>query len=186
VSAAEFRHWLERHHAGVAALLVGFYKKHTGQPSVTYHEALDEALAFGWIDGVRKRIDDERYSVRFTPRQPRSIWSAVNIRRVGELTKLGRMAPPGLKAFESRDPARAGLYSFENRPQQLPRPLTAMFRKDANAWAFFQAQPPGYRRTAIWWIVSAKKEETRLRRLAALIELSRRSRRLPMLTPVKT
>src|SRR5262245_44283031 len=120
-SQAEFRRWLERHHGDTSELVVGFHKTHTGTPSVTYPEALDEALAFGWIDGVRRRIDGERYSVRFTPRTAKSIWSAVNIRRVGELATLGRMAPAGLRAFESRDPKRAGLYSFENRPQELPR-----------------------------------------------------------------
>ncbi len=181
-TAADLRAWFEEHHGTVDELWVGFYKKASGRPSVTYQEAVDEALCFGWIDGIRKSLDGESYTNRFTPRRPNSNWSQVNIRRVGELTAQGRMKPAGLKAFEERDPARSQQYSFENRPQALGEPYEATFRANPKAWEFFQAQAPGYRRTAIWWVVSARKEETRLRRLATLIEDSQNGRRLGMLS----
>ena len=181
--AATFRRWLERNHDREKELWVGFYRNDSGRGGLTYREALDQALCFGWIDGVRKKVDEASYAQRFTPRQARSTWSLVNIRRVGELTKMGVMAPAGVKAFEARDAARSGVYSFENRPQALPPDLERRFRKDRAAWAFFQAQPPGYRRTAIWFIVSAKKDETRLKRLAVLMDDSAHGRRLGMLAP---
>ena len=181
--AATFRRWLERNHDREKELWVGFYRNDSGRGGLTYREALDQALCFGWIDGVRKKVDEASYAQRFTPRQARSTWSLVNIRRVGELTKMGVMAPAGVKAFEARDAARSGTYSFENRPQALPPDLERRFRKDRAAWAFFQTQPPGYRRTAIWFIVSAKKDETRLKRLAVLMDDSAHGRRLGMLAP---
>lgn len=181
-SPAEFRRWLAKHHAAAVELWVGFYRKDSGKGGITYQEALDEALCFGWIDGLKKRIDEASYTHRFTPRKARSIWSTVNTRRVEELRKLGRMAPPGLKAFAAREANRTGIYSFENRPRQLDGAYEKKFKANKPAWEFFQAQPPGYRRTAIWWVVSAKQEETRLRRLGRLIQDSAHGRRIGVLT----
>jgi uncharacterized protein YdeI (YjbR/CyaY-like superfamily) len=177
-----FREWLERSHLKVEELWVGFYKKGTGRPSITWPESVDEALSFGWIDGLRRSVDDESYCIRFTPRKSSSIWSAVNIRRVRALIAEGRMRPAGLKAFEARKENRSGVYSFEQRPRSLDPPYERMFRKNERAWAFFQSQPPWYRRTSIWWVVSAKKEETRLKRLSTLIDDSARERTIAPLT----
>jgi uncharacterized protein YdeI (YjbR/CyaY-like superfamily) len=179
---AEFRAWLEKNHDATTELQVGFYKKASGRKGITYEEALDEALAFGWIDGITRRIDDERWTIRFTPRKPKSNWSLKNIRRVGELTKQGRMAPPGVRAFEGRDRSRDGTYSFEQPQPELGEDLEKRFRRNRKAWGFWEAQPPGYRRVATWWVTSAKREETRLRRLATLIEDSANGRRLAQLT----
>jgi uncharacterized protein YdeI (YjbR/CyaY-like superfamily) len=143
---------------------------------------LDEALTFGWIDGVRKSIDESSYTIRFTPRKPRSVWSVVNTRRVEELTKLGRMKPPGLKAFSQRDPKKTHLYSFENTAAALSLTLEKRFRANRPAWDFFQRQPPGYQRKAIFWVMSAKQEETRLRRLDQLISDSGKRIRQGMIT----
>jgi len=174
---AEFRAWLAEHHDRARELWVGFYKKGSGKPSITWPESVDEALCFGWIDGVRKTIDDESYMIRFTPRKPRSNWSAVNIARVAELTAMGRMHPAGLRAFEQRTEERSGVYSYEQRQHaKLDPAYEERFRANAAAWEFFQAQPAGYRRLAIWWVVSAKKEETRLKRLATLIDDSANGR----------
>ena len=175
---AKFRAWLERNHDRAAELLVGFYKKDSGKPSITWPESVDEALCFGWIDGVRRRIDDESYSIRFTPRRKGSIWSAVNIRRAEELKKSGRMAPAGLAAYDARDEAKSRIYSFENRPRELPAEYEKKFRANRTAWKFFSEQPPGYRRLMIFWIMSAKKQETRAKRLDRLIEKSANERRL--------
>jgi uncharacterized protein YdeI (YjbR/CyaY-like superfamily) len=180
-SPAELRAWLERHHAEAAELWLGFYKKGAGRPSVTYHEAVDEALCFGWIDGVRKGLDADSYTNRFTPRKPNSYWSRVNVRRAEVLISLGRMHPSGRAAFDARDPARTEQYSFERETSELDSAYAATFRANGPAWAFFEAQPPSYRRAAIWWVMSAKKEETRLRRLATLIDDSAHGRRLAML-----
>jgi uncharacterized protein YdeI (YjbR/CyaY-like superfamily) len=186
---ADFRRWLEKNHDKVSELLVGFYKKGSGKPSITWPESVDEALCFGWIDGIRRTIDDESYSIRFTPRRARSIWSAVNVKRVAELTKLGRMHPSGVRAFEGRDPKRSSLYSFEQRKegQKLASEYQAKLEANNRAWAFFQAQAPYYQRTASWWVMSAKKEETRLKRLAMLIEDSARGRRIGLMArPAKS
>lgn len=181
-SAGEFRRWLEAHHSTAEELWVGFYKKGASRRGITYAEAVDESLCFGWIDGIRKGIDAERYTNRFTPRKPRSNWSNVNTRRVAELTAEGRMHPAGLAAFESRDESRAGVYSFENRDAAtLTRAQEARFRSNAEAWSFFEGQPPGYRKTAIWWVVSAKREETREKRLTTLITDSANGLRIAML-----
>ena len=182
---ADFRKWLERHHDAADELLVGFYKKGSGRPSITWQESVDEALCFGWIDGIRRTIDDESYSIRFTPRRARSVWSSVNIKRAEELTKLGRMHPAGLRAFEARDPARSRIYSFEQRreAQKLAPEYQAKLEANKKAWAFFQSQPPYYQRTTSWWVMSAKKEETRLKRLATLIEDSAKGRRIAGMTP---
>jgi uncharacterized protein YdeI (YjbR/CyaY-like superfamily) len=167
---AEFRAWLEAHHAAEKELLVGFWKKATGRPSMTWQESVDEALCFGWIDSVRRGIDADSYSIRFTPRQKRSTWSAVNIKRAGELIAEGRMTPAGLAAFEARTDDRSALYSYEQRRvAELSAEQRARFEAEPEAWAWFQAQAPSYRRTAVHWVTSAMKPETRERRLAALI-----------------
>jgi uncharacterized protein YdeI (YjbR/CyaY-like superfamily) len=172
--AVEFRAWLEEFHEVERELLVGFWKKGSGRPSMTWPESVDAALCFGWIDGIRRRIDDEAYSIRFTPRKPSSIWSAVNIRRMGELIDAGLVAPAGLRAFESRREDRSRVYSHERaEPARLEPEQQARLEADAEAWAWFAAQPPSYRRTAIHWVVSAKRPETRERRLATLVEDSR-------------
>jgi uncharacterized protein YdeI (YjbR/CyaY-like superfamily) len=175
----EFRTWLETHHVCEQELWVGYYKKESGRPSMTWPESVDEALCFGWIDGLRKRIDAASYMIRFTPRSPRSTWSAVNINRVTELAQLGKMQPAGLKAFAERAEDRSGIYAYENRKQAaLNEADEQRFRGNAEAWAFFQAQPAGYRSTAIWWVITAKKEETRQSRLSRLIDDSALGRTL--------
>ena len=168
-SAAECRRWLERNHDKVTEQWFGFYKKNSGKAGITYQEALDEALCFGWIDGLKKSVDESSYTFRFTPRKPKSVWSVVNTKRAEELCKLGRMKPAGLKAFAVRDPKRSGIYSFENRPRKLSASCEKEFKAHKEAWKFFQSQPPGYQRTASFWVMSPKQEATRLRRLARLI-----------------
>jgi uncharacterized protein YdeI (YjbR/CyaY-like superfamily) len=185
-TTAAFRAWLEKNHDKVPELLVGFYKKGSGRPSVTYPEALDEALCFGWIDGVRKSVDDETYTVRFTPRRAKSYWSAVNTKKYAALEARGLVRPAGQAAFERRDTKAAGRYSFEQRPERLPAVYEKTFRADKAAWEFFAAQPPGYRRMATWFVVSAVKEETRQTRLATLMAESRRRRRIGLSTKVGT
>ena len=174
-SPLDFRRWLKTGYQKASELWVGFYKKSTGRPSITYPEALDEALCFGWIDGVRKSVDADAYMQRFTPRKPNSQWSAVNIRHVERLIKGGRMTSAGLKAFEgAKDPSRK--YSYEQRDQaSFSAADTRRFRANRNAWDFFQAQPPWYRRTCAFWVLSAKKEETREKRLFTLISDSERN-----------
>jgi uncharacterized protein YdeI (YjbR/CyaY-like superfamily) len=181
-SSAEFRAWLEKNHDRVAELWLGFYNQRTDKKSITYREALDQALCFGWIDGVRKSINDTTYKQRFTPRKVKSYWSAVNLRRAGELAKLGRMASPGMKAFEQRT-IDSGKYSFESRPRKLPFVYERQFKADPAAWEFFRAQAPWYQRTSSFWVVSAKQEQTRQRRLATLISDSGKRRRLGILSP---
>jgi uncharacterized protein YdeI (YjbR/CyaY-like superfamily) len=180
-SASDFREWLARNHDKVRELWVGFYKKKSGKVGISYQEAVDEALCFGWIDGLKKAVDDVSYTHRFTPRKAKSFWSAVNIKRVGELKRAGRMMPPGLAAFAGRDEQKARQYSYERSTCKLEGVQEKQFRGNAKAWEFFQTQPPGYRRTATWWVISAKREETRDKRLAKLIETSERGRRLDML-----
>ena len=181
ISPDDLHAWLAEHHATATELWIGFFKG-TQTQGITYTQALDEALSSGWIDGIRKRIDDSRYTIRFTPRKPRSIWSAVNIRRAGELIEQGRMQPSGLRAFNERDRGRERQYSFEQQHVALDAAYEEQFRAHPAAWDFFQTQPPSYRRPAIWWVMSAKKEETRLKRLATLIEDSAHRRRLAHLT----
>ena len=184
---ADWRKWLERNHDKVEELWVGFYKKDSGKPSLTWPESVDGALCFGWIDGVRKRIDEISYKIRFTPRRPKSIWSAINLKRVEELTKLGLMHESGLRIFQARDPKKSGQYSFEQeKPQQLDEAYEKKLRANKRAWKFFQAQPPWYQRTSSFWVMSAKQEETRLRRLAILIDDSAHERSIaPLQRPVK-
>lgn len=179
----EFRKWLERHHDTTPELLVGFYKKGSGKPSITWPESVDEALCFGWIDGVRRTIDDASYVIRFTPRRKRSNWSAVNVKRMTELISLGRVHPAGLGAFEARDPKRSGVYSYEQRKrdEQLAPAYAAKLKANKKAWTFFQSQAPWYQRATSRYVMSAKREETRLRRLATLIEDSAHQRRIGLL-----
>jgi len=179
---AAWRKWLEKNHARKSELLVGFHKVGSGNPSITYQEALDEALCFGWIDGVR-RGGDTTYTIRFTPRRPKSIWSAINIKRIEELKKLGRVHAAGLSAYEGRDPARQQKYSHENRDAAFSAEEERTFRSHKKAWAKFSDMAPSYRRPATWWVVSAKKPETRKRRLATLIADSEAGRRIKLMTP---
>jgi len=180
---ASFRAWLAGHHRTASELWVGFHRRSSGRPSLTWPESVDEALCFGWIDGIRKTIDGMSYVIRFTPRRPESTWSAVNVRRVKELTRAGRMTPAGLRAFERRSAAKTGTYTYEQRHQiQLDAPYERRLKSNAKAWKFFQAQPPWYRRMAVFWVMSAKKEDTRRRRLAALIDDSARGLPVPPLT----
>jgi uncharacterized protein YdeI (YjbR/CyaY-like superfamily) len=153
----EFRAWFEASHDSESELLVGLYKKGTGRPSITWPESVDQALCFGWIDGVRRSVDVDSYSIRFTRRKPRSIWSAVNIKRAKELRDLGLMHPAGLKAFEQRADERSAIYAYEQRhAAELDEAAEQQLRANTAAWGFFQAQPPSYRRTALWWVISAK------------------------------
>ena len=175
---ADFRKWLAKHHARKAELWVGFFKKDSGKPSVTWPESVDEALAFGWIDGIRKKVDDISYKIRFTPRRPRSIWSAINIKRVSELSKEGRMMPAGEKAFAARQEYRSGIYAYEQRQPELPAIYAKQLRKNKAAAKFFDSQPPSYRKLAMWWVVSAKLEQTRLKRLRKLIDDSSQGKRI--------
>jgi len=184
-SRADFRKWLERHHETSPELWVGYFKKSSGQESVTWPESVDEALCFGWIDGIRKRVDEISYTIRFTPRKAGSIWSAVNIKRVVELGDQGLMKPAGLKAFQARKENRSGIYSYEQRSGKLDEPYEGRLRKNQAAWDFFASQPLSYRKAAIWWVVSAKKEETRLRRLDKLGEDSAQGRRIPQFAEMK-
>jgi uncharacterized protein YdeI (YjbR/CyaY-like superfamily) len=179
---AAFRGWLEKNHRSAKELWVGFHKVHTGKPSLTWPQSVDEALCFGWIDGIRKSVDAGAYAIRFTPRREQSIWSAVNIRRVGELRERGLMSAAGLDAFARLDPKLTSRYSFENRNAAFDAVALEAFRAKKKAWAFFESQPPGYRRIATHWVMSAKRAETRERRLAQLIEDSRNNRRLPLFT----
>jgi uncharacterized protein YdeI (YjbR/CyaY-like superfamily) len=185
-SPADFRAWLEENHDRRTELVVGFYKKGSGKPSITWSESVDEALCFGWIDGVRRSLDAERYTIRFTPRKPVSIWSNVNIAKVEMLLREGRMRPAGLAAWERRDPARSGIYAFERQtPAEFDPESARRFERTRGAWRFFQEQPPGYRRLATHYVMSAKRPETRERRLAALIEHSARGERLPRTVSAK-
>jgi uncharacterized protein YdeI (YjbR/CyaY-like superfamily) len=178
---AAFRKWLARHHATTSELVVGFHKRDSGKPSLTWPESVDEALCFGWIDGVRRRIDDASYSIRFTPRQPQSTWSAVNIAKVGQLEREGRMTDAGRAAFARRRENRSGIYSYEQRPQELPPEYRKILDRNPAAARDFDARPAGYRKTAIWKVVSAKQEATRLRRLAQLVDCHARGELLPEL-----
>jgi uncharacterized protein YdeI (YjbR/CyaY-like superfamily) len=179
----KLRSWFEKNHSKLPELWLGFYKKDSGKPSVTYQEALDEALAFGWIDGIRKSLGEESYVIRFTPRKKNSIWSQVNIRRIAELTKLGRMHESGKTVFETRNPEKANRYSFEQEELKFSSAEEKKFRANKSAWKFFNDSPPSYRKPATWWVLSAKKEETRTRRLQQLIEDSANGRRIKSLIP---
>ena len=182
---AEFREWLEKHHATTNELWIGYYKKDSGKPSLTWPESVDEALCYGWIDGIRKSIDDISYKIRFTPRKPGSVWSDVNIKRAQALIEQGQMQSAGLNAFQVRRENKSGVYSYEQRSVELKEPYNRLLKKNKSAWNFFQAQPASYRKAVSWWIISAKQEETRLKRLEKLTAYSVQGQRLPELTPRK-
>ena len=174
-----FRRWLAKNHERATQLWVGFYRKDSGRPSITWPESVDEALCFGWIDGIRKKVDDESYKIRFTPRRSKSTWSAVNIARVAVLTCEGRMQPGGVAAFSRREESNSVKYAFENRESaKLSADDEREFRRDPAAWEFFKCQPAGYRRLGSWWVISAKRPETRHTRLERLIAASRAGRRI--------
>ena len=175
---ADFRRWLEGNHATAPELLVGFWKKATGKPSIDWPQARDQALCFGWIDGIRKSLGDDAYTIRFTRRRKGSIWSKVNVERFEALKAAGLMTPAGEAAYE-RDKHRSGLYSYEKALAELTRAEEVLFRKNKQAWADWEKRPPGYRRSALGWIASAKKPETRAKRVAELIGVSAKGRRLP-------
>jgi uncharacterized protein YdeI (YjbR/CyaY-like superfamily) len=173
-----FRTWLDRNSASVNELLVGFRKVGSGKPSITWPQSVDEALCVGWIDGVRKRIDDTAYTIRFTPRKPGSIWSAINIAKVNELIAAGRMRAAGLAAFERRTERRSRIYAYEKPETALAPDELTRFRRERNAWAFFEKCPPGYRKVMLYWITSAKRPETRLTRFDKLIATCAAGKRL--------
>jgi uncharacterized protein YdeI (YjbR/CyaY-like superfamily) len=175
---ADFRAWFAEHHESATELWVGFHKKGTGKPSITWPESVDQALCFGWIDGIRKSLDADSYVIRFTRRQRRSHWSNVNIKRIGELTGQGLVTDAGLRAFEARSAENSGRASHEQGTVELPEEYLSLFRANAAAWEFFGSTPPGYRRTMTWWVISAKREETRRKRLATLIEASANGHRV--------
>jgi uncharacterized protein YdeI (YjbR/CyaY-like superfamily) len=184
-SSSEFRDWLKTNHEHGEELVLGFYKKGSGKRGISYAESVDEALCFGWIDGVRKNLDAVSYSIRFTPRKSKSIWSLANLRRVDRLKKSGLMQRAGLESYSMRDPAKTGIYSFENASRKLAVDEERKFMLEKNAWDFFLKQTPSYQRMAIWWIVSAKKDATRARRLSLLIEDSANERTLARFTRSK-
>jgi uncharacterized protein YdeI (YjbR/CyaY-like superfamily) len=177
---ADLRRWFEANHATCPELWIGFYKKGSGGVAVTYEQALDESLCFGWIDGIVRSVNEVSYTNRFTPRKLRSTWSAINIARAQELMAAKRMQPPGLAAFERRTEERSRSYSYEQRrAAELSPRERREFEAVAAAWRFFSSQPPAYRRTAAWWVQTARKEETRKRRLAVLIDASARGQLAP-------
>ena|SRR5437762_1227983 len=178
-TAAEFRNWLEENHATARELWVGFYRKASGRPSITWPESVDQALCFGWIDGIRKAVDESSYVIRFTPRKATSNWSAINTARAAELAKQGRMNPAGLTAFERRTKEKTAVYSYEQRKNPVLDTASELrFRENEHAWDFFQTQAPSYRKLALCWIISAKRDATRGKRLERLIASSEARRRL--------
>jgi len=183
---ADFRAWLQAHHDKFQELLVGFYKKDSGRPSITWPESVQVALCFGWIDGVRKSLNDTSYTIRFTPRKPTSTWSSININLVRKLTKQGLMHPAGLKAFAARNAKKSGIYSYEQRKNpKFTREQEKQFRDNKTAWEFFRSQAPWYQRVTTYWVISAKREETKIKRLSLLIENSQNQRSLRQLAPTK-
>jgi uncharacterized protein YdeI (YjbR/CyaY-like superfamily) len=181
-SPAEWRRWLQQNHEREDEVLLGFYKRDSGKPSVTWPESVDQALCFGWIDGVRRSSDSSSYTIRFTPRRRRSIWSKANVKRAGELIASGLMEPAGIRAFEARQQERSGVYSFEQDEVAFDKRQEQEFRREKAAWRFFQSQAPWYRRTATFWVISAKREETKAKRLRILIEDSACGRTIGPLT----
>jgi uncharacterized protein YdeI (YjbR/CyaY-like superfamily) len=169
---ADFRKWLEKNYSKETELIVGYYKVDSGKASITWSESVDQALCFGWIDGIRKSYNEESYTVRFTPRKATSIWSAVNIKKVEELTKQGLMLPAGIAAFQKRREDKSGVYSFEKAEMKFSPPFEKQFKANKKGWDYFQALAPSYRKTSIHWVMSAKQEATQMKRLAQLIEES--------------
>ena len=184
-SRQAFRTWLARHHEAVSELVVRCSKAHAKRKGLTYAEALEEALCFGWIDGVRRSVDAESFSVRFSPRKPKSIWSAVNIRKAAELEAAGRMRPAGRAAFAAREARGSKRYSYESKPGALDPAFERALKRNSGAWGFFRSQPPGYRRTSIFWVMEARREETRARRFRTLLECSAKGERIPLLRRVE-
>jgi uncharacterized protein YdeI (YjbR/CyaY-like superfamily) len=183
---ADFRTWLEAHHDKLREQFVGFHKKSSGKPSITWPESVEVALCFGWIDGVRKSLDETSYTIRFTPRKPTSTWSSININLVRKLTKQGLMRPAGLKAFAARSEKKSGIYAYEQRKSaRFTREQEKQFRSYKPAWDFFRSQAPWYQRVCTYWVISAKREETKLKRLCELIGHSQNQRRIPRLLPTK-
>jgi len=178
---SEFRKWLKANHNNAEELWVGYHKKSTGFPSMTWSESVDQALCFGWIDGIRKSIDDKSYKIRFTPRKPTSIWSAVNIKKVEELTKAGKMQPAGIKAFDRRSDKNSIRYSFEQRNINLSKEYLSKLKTNKKACEFFESLAPSYKKLSVWWVMSAKKEETRQKRLDILINSSAEGKKIPVL-----
>lgn len=184
---AEMRKWLQKNYKKETEIIVGYYKVSTGKPSITWSESVDQAICFGWIDGVRRSIDEASYMIRFTPRKAKSIWSAVNIEKVKKLAEAGLMLPEGLAAFEKREDAKSKIYSFEQEKVELDAPSLKKLKANKKAWLFFDKETPGsYKRAAIWWVISAKQETTKARRLQQLIDDSEAGKRLKHLTPIKT
>ena len=183
-SPDELRDWFDANHATATELWLGHHRKSTGRPTIAWSDAVDEALCVGWIDGVRYSLDDERFAQRFTPRRKGSNWSAINVQKVAELTKQGRMRAAGLAAFEARTPERTGVYSYEREAATLTVDEEERFRADAAAWSDWQRRSPSYRRAVTYWVVSAKRAETRVRRLDQLMEASAAGRLVgPMRAP---
>jgi uncharacterized protein YdeI (YjbR/CyaY-like superfamily) len=177
-NSIEFREWLEENHQTEKEVLVGYFKMSTKKPSMSWSDSVDEAICFGWIDGVRRSIDEDSYCIRFTPRNPKSNWSAVNIKKVEEMISQGRMKPAGMAIFERRAEAKSAIYSYENRPEKLDPTLETRFQEHPQAWSFFTLQPPSYQKTLVYWVMSAKQESTRISRLDKLIEASLAGKRL--------
>jgi uncharacterized protein YdeI (YjbR/CyaY-like superfamily) len=175
---SEFRQWLEENHDKETEIIVGYYRVGSNKPSMTWSESVDEALCFGWIDGVRRKIDEESYCIRFTPRNPKSVWSAVNIKKIEELTAKGLMKPAGIAAFEKRREDKSAIYAYENKPTEFPAEFEKIFRQNEKAWEFFEKQPNGYKRTIMYWVLSAKQEATQKSRLEKLIFESENERRM--------
>jgi uncharacterized protein YdeI (YjbR/CyaY-like superfamily) len=180
-SQAAFHAWLARHHAKRSELWVGFHRRSTGRPTLTWPESVDAALCFGWIDGIRQRVDEERYAIRFTPRKSTSKWSAINLRRVQELIRAGRMRPAGLAAYDRRPRTRAAGYGHEAKSAEFPPELLRAFQSKARAWSYFQSRPPGYRKIVTNWVVTAVKDETKRSRLARLIACCAKGEPIPPL-----
>jgi uncharacterized protein YdeI (YjbR/CyaY-like superfamily) len=177
-SKAALREWFEKHHGTDTELLVGFHRVGSGKPSITWPESVDEALCFGWIDGVRRSIDDTSYSIRFTPRKPNSTWSAINIKKVETLSAMGLMRPAGEAAFRLRQEHKSRIYSYESKPEKLAPAYQRQFKANKKAWSFFTSLPPSYQKTAIYWVMSAKQEATKLARLRQLIGDSESGQRI--------
>jgi uncharacterized protein YdeI (YjbR/CyaY-like superfamily) len=183
---ADFRTWLEAHHDKLREQLVGFHKKASGKPSITWPESVEVALCFGWIDGVRKSLDETSYTIRFTPRKPTSAWSSININLVRKLTKQRLMHPAGLRAYAARSAKKSAIYSYEQpNSAQFTREQEKQFRANKAAWDFFHSQAPWYQRVTTYWVISAKREDTKLKRLSELIEYSQNHKTLPRNTPTK-
>jgi uncharacterized protein YdeI (YjbR/CyaY-like superfamily) len=174
----EFRDWLKRNHGKETEIFVGFYKVGSGKPSMTWPESVDQALCYGWIDGIRKSIDNESYCIRFTPRNPLSNWSAVNIKKAEELIKKGLMEPAGLTLYKNRKTDNTGKYSYENKPKRLPAGYEKRFKENKEAWRFFKSQAPSYRKSVFYWILSAKRQTTQISRLEKVIKASEHQKRL--------